>query len=205
MGRCISWTSSMDYPGFGPPERCCSSELCHQCMCCCSTLARGRWNVESLKWLRGWGRWFQGTVDNICNMLYLFIYFRSRMGMRWGLESHFIYKSFQALILLYAFFNVLHLPVIITHFPTKSPRFSAETLTLDMPGHCPVESQGCRQGVLHCGYRCLWSSQALVYSLAAAERSRGHECGCLMAFIWRKMAPKFMPKDWERNMWYKLR
>lgn len=117
--------------------------------------------------------------------------------MRWRLESHFIYKSFQALILLYAFFNVLHLPVIITHFPAKSPRFSAEKLTLDMPGHCPVESQGCRQGVLHCGYRCLWSSQALVYSLAAAERSRGHECGCLMAFIWRKTAPKFMPKDRE--------
>ena len=70
-------------------------------------------------------------------------------------------------------------------------------VTLDAPGHGPVESQGCRQGVLHCGYRCLWSSQALVYSLAAAERSRGHECGCLMAFIWRKTAPTFMPKDRE--------
>lgn len=78
MGRCISWTSSMDYPGFGPPERCCSSELCHQCMCCCSTLARGRWNVESLKWLRGWGTEGDGfrvqltTYVICCTCLFIF-------------------------------------------------------------------------------------------------------------------------------------
>ena len=191
-GPVISWTSSTDHPGFGAPERCCSSELWHQCMCCCSTLARGRWNVESLKWLRDRGRWFQGTVDNICcTCLFIFaVVWECAEG--WKVIS--FTNPFKPWFYCMHFFNVLHLPVIITHFPAKSPRFSAEKLTLDMPGHCPVESQGCRQGVLHCGCRCLWSSQALVYSLAAAERSRGHECGCLMALHLEKNGSKIHAK-----------